>query len=634
MKPYQALIWSEWRQMRNNVIMLSGATILLWMLLLFGCFNKNLAGYIETTATALAIGLPLLYSIVLADSFGREFSQKTDNFLLELPASPTKIFFCKYFASLTVFLFLVALETQLMLYLINLTPGKHVIDGLQFRDWIITLITIATISILAHAMVFLTSLLGRKTGNGIVAIIIMPLLCLMLLPGAMTVTMWFANSDDTWLISSIVLMLIILFCFCIGFGWYLWNFRIARGRKIIRPVIVALCIILATPWLLYGLAYLYFQHSFNSAIREANAAGIETDIKKLIPPPVPDEQNAAPGILKFHHEYKTAHKLYFSKNSVSDRKEPILLPSRADSSWTGTYFNYNKNSRDTVSQKSILEATNLILNAPLMKQCYAILSEALKKPYCRFSKNFTTQKTYNLYFMAYQAGNFLTDRAYALRVSGRDNDFFACLADIDKLSDAFIEQPFQELKSRGLRLKAVEYRTAIAAGPDTVGAIKFYEQMIRDINAINPAMPDEIFRIYTYMEAIDQDKFFIHHDTTLSDRLSMECVKFFIPRKYQSAAAWVRWKIQQNKVQKQALASSSKIAINSALDSLEKVKNRIPGIFKSTNANIGLYFHFRAQFESCKLCLALKIYHIKYGKFPDSLQQLVPEILPDIPVDP
>ncbi|MFA7231623.1 MAG: hypothetical protein WC071_10170, partial [Victivallaceae bacterium] len=41
-----------------------------------------------------------------------------------------------------------------------------------------------------------------------------------------------------------------------------------------------------------------------------------------------------------------------------------------------------------------------------------------------------------------------------------------------------------------------------------------------------------------------------------------------------------------------------------------------------------------AQFESCKLCLALKIYHIKYGKFPDSLQQLVPEILPDIPVDP
>ena len=43
---------------------------------------------------------------------------------------------------------------------------------------------------------------------------------------------------------------------------------------------------------------------------------------------------------------------------------------------------------------------------------------------------------------------------------------------------------------------------------------------------------------------------------------------------------------------------------------------------------------WRAVFEPYKLCLALKIYHIKYGMFPDSLQQLVPEILPEIPIDP
>ena len=34
MKPYQALIWSEWRQMRGNVIALGSVTVLLWLLML------------------------------------------------------------------------------------------------------------------------------------------------------------------------------------------------------------------------------------------------------------------------------------------------------------------------------------------------------------------------------------------------------------------------------------------------------------------------------------------------------------------------------------------------------------------------------------------------------------------------
>ena len=34
------------------------------------------------------------------------------------------------------------------------------------------------------------------------------------------------------------------------------------------------------------------------------------------------------------------------------------------------------------------------------------------------------------------------------------------------------------------------------------------------------------------------------------------------------------------------------------------------------------------------MCLALKIYRCRYGKYPESLQELCPEILKEIPLEP
>ena len=613
MKPYQALIWNEWRQMRGNVIALAGVTVLLWLLLLAASFNKTLAEYVEMVATALTIGLPLLYSIVLADSFAREFSQKTNSFLLELPVTPTKIFFCKYLANLGAFLVLVILEAQLMARLTCLTPGKHYTDGIKPEDWLIGLAAIATIWILAHAMVFLASLLGKKPGNGIVAIIVLPLPVILLLPGAMTATMFLFKDDQYWIISSLLFSLFFLYGFCVWLGWYLWSSRIACGCKIWKLVTASLITMFIIPWMLYSIAYFYFSSDFNSAIREANAAGIETDIKKMILPPVPDEQNAVNGILKFHHEYLALGKL------VKDQK--VSMPSAAQ--WTGTRFDFIKVQHENITPKNIPEATDFILNHPRMNQCNAILSEALKKPYCRFSKNYTFMECYSIDFMAYQAVKFLTYRAYAFRASGQDDDFFACFNSIDRISAALTEQPFARLKEWGFRLKAMEYQTAIAAGPDTAEAVKFYHQMIRNIDSVNYVIPNETFRIYSYLE--DRDG--ILFGGIPGPKIFEKCKLFYLPRLFQSAAAWVRRKIEEEKLLKNTL-------IQPDIKSWQKATNQIPGIFKAIPyLNIWYPFNFRSRFESYKLCLALKIYHIKYGKFPDSLRQLVPEILPKVPIN-
>jgi hypothetical protein len=225
--------------------------------------------------------------------------------------------------------------------------------------------------------------------------------------------------------------------------------------------------------------------------------------------------------------------------------------------------------------------------------------------------------------MAYQAVKFLTDRAYAFRASGQDDDFFACFNSIDRISAALTEQPFARLKECGLRLKAMEYQTAIAAGPDTAEAVKFYHQMIRNIDSVNYVIPNETFRIYSYLE--DRDG--ILFGGIPGPKIFEKCKLFYLPRLFQSAAAWVRRKIEEEKLLKNTL-------IQPDIKSWQKATNQIPGIFKAIPyLNIWYHFNFRSRFESYKLCLALKIYHIKYGKFPDSLRQLVPEILPKVPIN-
>ncbi len=631
MKPYQALIWNEWRQMRGNVMALAGVTVLLWLLMLLGCNDKTFVEYIEMGALALVIGLPLLYSAVLADSFAREFGQKTDSFLLELPVSSTKIFFCKYFANLAAYLVLVLLEVLLMSRFCFRV--KH-IDSMM----VIVFIIFTTAWILVHAIVFLSSLIGKKAGNGIVAIIILPLPYLLLFSGTMTVTMFFINDNYNWIIFSHLFSLFLLCGFCVWFGWYLWSCRIVRGKRVLKPVIVALSYMLIVPWILYGFVYFYFSFSFNSAIREARTAGLELDIKKVVLPPVPAEQNAVLEILNFYHEYQPIYKHYSKKYPESGETTPGTFPSQLllDSLWTGTDFIFNGIPGKIIQPKNIYEITDIIMNDPRINKCYITLSGALKKPYCRFDTDYVSAQycglissVLDIISRASLAVNFLSDRAYALRVVGRNDDFFVCLVSIDRIADALTEQPSAYLKMTGLGFKAIEYQTAIAAGPDTFEAIKFYNKMIRDADSINPTMPDETFMIHNYLKNISS-----LIPPAIDDGFLLKS-KLLFPRHLQSAAAWLRWKIEQDKLLKQASASASIKAIEPAANSLQKIRNAIPGFLKLMVTNDLFYnFMWRERFESYKLCLALKIYYIKHGKFPESLQQLVPEILPSVPINP
>ena len=619
MKPYQALIWNEWRQMRGNVIALAGVTVLLWLVLLAASFNKSFVEYIEMIATALAIGLPFLYSAMLADSFAKECSQKTDSFLLEMPVSPAKIFFCKYLANLGAFLILAILASQIMIRLTRLTSGKHFTDEFSTGDWIITLGIIASSWILGHAMVFVTSLLCKKPGNSITGIIIMPLFYALMLPGTMAVTLYFIKDDNLWVISSMFLAFVILYCLCLGFGWYLWTRRIACGKRILKPVIAVLAVILIAPWILYGIAYLIVWTELKMELVAAKKNNLILDIRQVLPLPVPDDQNAVPEIVKFANNY--------SKQLESSKLDSI---SGWSAYWNETEFRKKQN--DKLPIKATLETAKYFLQNPEINKCYLTLATALKKPF--YQNGFKSEGDNDKYFSnavaSRTAAVFLYNRAHALRLMQREDEMFECLKKIDIITDKLAKEPLENSYFFEILLRRLKYEAAIAAGTDTLSSIKYYNEMIKEIASINFIHPDDTYIVLARQDC-DID---LYIDSSFPAKQFVKtCCSLYSPRQLYYKAVWVQWHVRHQNLLRLAQTGKTFLEIKKDFYLMLR-KGYIPLINVNTYEKIRPYFEYKARFDTYKICLALKIYKAQHGRFPDSLQQLVPEILPEIPCCP
>ncbi|MEI8244418.1 MAG: hypothetical protein WCI51_01230 [Lentisphaerota bacterium] len=621
MKPYQALIWNEWRQMRGNVIALAGVTVLLWLLMLAVCVDNTFAGYVEMMALPLAVGLPLLYSIVLADSFAREFSQKTDSFLLELPASATKIFFCKYFANLAVFLALVILEIQLM----RLIPGRH-FDELHFEDGIMAAAIVVLIWILAHAMVFLTSLLGRKTGNGIVAIIILPLPVILLLPGTMAATMFFVYDETIWSAATVLLTLLVLYGSCIGLSWRLWSCRISRGLKIIKPAIMAFSLLLALPWALYGMAYCYTARQLNAAIGEAKQAGMTQDFAPPVPAS-PSSKAAIAAIDKLGKEY--------NKKFLNDAGIRLLEKYR----W------FNGISSDSAEYDKLAKTADAVLNAPEVSGLCNIMESIKKSADFRLPPSYRLNPAqidlkvfYEQEWIILCCDRILSHKAMALAVKGDSRAFFECLDMFDIMFAASGENPIGQLGDIK-RMQEDKFRIAAYYGPDTPEAAAHYRRYIKEIDGINLSRPDAI--LFWVEKVINSDftpKIMFLCGTAYETAPNALLRWLYLPRLQQSLAAWLKLKIREKELFERARKSASYQAINAEETQLIKLAAKLPGPLRSAynpGCDLGIfqYFIHKSNFEVFKIYFALKIYRARHGRFPDSLQQLAPEILPEIPIN-
>jgi hypothetical protein len=202
------------------------------------------------------------------------------------------------------------------------------------------------------------------------------------------------------------------------------------------------------------------------------------------------------------------------------------------------------------------------------------------------------------------------------------------LKDIDRIADKLAKEPLESSHFFEILLRQLKYETAIAAGPDTLSSVKYYNEMIQEINSINLIKPDDTYIIYEILARKDDEI----SSLSFINQFVESCCRLYSPRQLLYAGAWFQWHIQHQKLLRLASEGKKFLEIDKDLE-LMREKGNIPLIYKNTSENIQIYFWYRTKFDTYKLCLALKIYKAKHGKFPDSLSQLVPSILPKIPCD-
>jgi len=640
MNAIKTLIWNEWHLQRKSFFICVGISVVVWLLVFVMLGLSASKDLIELTAFIITVSFPFLFCCAISDSFSGEFVRKTDSFLLGLPIGTIRVYLCKYLFNLVLFIILTVFLVVLMFKFLTLTGGKSFVGRLNFQDTVSFGLTFLFIYVLIHATMFFATLAGRNLSSWSMTIVLSPVTYVLLLPGTFAVSALFPYHDSIWIIVSLIFTAIVLYCFWVGFGLYLWTRRISRGLKILKPVLISIVAVIIIPWLLYLAVYAYSIYDLSTVKREAKENGIILDFTEMIPPPIPADRNMAPEIMEFYRKYEE-----FCDNNKNNEIVDSF-PSRCiNMAWTKTSSSFSSIPKK-LPFKTERRIADFILDNPEMRKLNLILTKAFTKPECRFDVDYDANNPSMILVphlsVTRHVVDFLSDRAYALRLRGQNRDFFSCLNKIDKLSTALEKEPFRISKLVEISLRQEKYNTAIVAGPDTVDVINNYQALIREIEAMKLYFPNDVamtIKTIEYLnsspEAVQKMVHLIQKYKPQQDIFPWKMWSLLRPRIQRNLTFWLHWNIKRKKLFEKFEKGNSFPEIEKGSRKLRKVETReLFGLFVSYYPPNFNYCRTQAWFELYRIALALKIYHIEHWEFPKTLTPLSPEILPKIPTDP
>ena len=613
MKPYQALIWNEWRQMRGIVLAAAGAMVLLWLTLFV--LSMLRISNIDEIAFLILSTLPMLLTCIGVGTFQGEFKNQTDNFLLSLPISRGKIFWYKYLFNLSLYILLVVLCYSLFFPLTTDPPPiKQFITEFIFTS---SGMIFAAIFLSLHAVIVATPLLQNRPGGkvgGWAGALAFPALII----GIQSIVSLYPCSGTRWIGVIVFIVSFITWLSALGMGYYLWTNYIALKRDVMRPLLTAAGATVVFSAILFTSAYIYSGLDLAAAKRDAQAAGLILE-SKTVTPPTPEAKKDAFRILEALQQYQA------KLNAVKPK-----LPSQL--SINGKNYNWLNASVDAqLSLESMQQAASFILDDPTSIKLYAELCKVLNTPSCRFGGTALMQKVPGASLTGIDLiKTFLQDRAYALELRGRTQDAFECLEFLDKLSDAISNlRNINILRNNIDWIALAKFMMVINIGPDTLDEVKYYQKLLQELDAISPQFYDETGEILKYNDD------FLKTSQWSSPRL-LEIGEFLLTPLYrESLASFLCWQTAYKRLFD--LAATVKFEdIKPAMENLVKQYSELPTlIIPPTHPHpVKRCYKQRSEIAAAKLYLALKIYKAKYGKFPETLAKLSPEILPVIPLNP
>ncbi|MEI8244417.1 MAG: ABC transporter permease [Lentisphaerota bacterium] len=596
MKPYQALIWNEWRRIRGMFLAAAGATILLWLTLFI--LSALHIRDIDLAADAISLMLPLMLSGIGYGAFQNELKSQTDSFLLSLPISRGKIFWCKYLFNFSLYIVLLALCRLLFHQLIS--------SGNSATEFSIMF------CLALHAIGVTAPLMDNRRFNKILAGTVV-LAIMALLIGVQAIVALYTYNELRCIAITAFIMNLILWFSALGMGYYLWTSYIAFKRNVMRPLLVVSGILIIISAILFTTAYIYSGVDLAEAKCEARASGLNLEIIKPATP-MAESKNSASRILNSLSQYQARLNIVRPK-----------LPSQSNNdnrySWLSGTIN------PQLPSETMRQAADFILNDPAAANLYADLLQTLSK----FDGLYLQNAVSGTRLRAIEViRNFLNDRAYALELNGRTPETFECLELLDKLVDSLNTRRDSFYMDWADQIRFSKFNIAVDIGPDTLAEVKHYEKLLQELASMRPEFYDDTSEL---LKLLVNDTFGTSQGLLIYFR---KIAPFLLsPYNRESVAGALRWQVAYKQLFERAVTEKF-TELKADMQNRAKQYFRFPTFVSSLKSPFKIQecYRQRTRIASLELCLALKIYKAKHGHFPDSLAKLAPEILPVIPLNP
>jgi ABC-type transport system involved in multi-copper enzyme maturation permease subunit len=599
------LIWKEWREQRLFFFLAVGIIFLTRFLLWF--FRKEMASYYEDALGIFAhFIIPILFCLFLGViPFTNEFTRNTKPFLLSHPVTAAKIFWVKFFSGLFLLIILITLS--------------HFVFGVDFGNYSKSswpLIYLFLSAIILYSSAFLSSLLLKNT---LPAILITPFILLsgifIVFPLIVGMFLIFPSfSMYVFFTCSVIVAVFLVVSFTA------WRKSAVKDLSCWKTVPLTVMVILFISFGSHGILNLAVTSRLNTTIQQAKAENFKLTLEEVIPPPVPDEKNAA---LVYKEAFKLADRL---KDKYKEEWEYMPYESRI------------KIEELTTEQK---RAISRIMRDPEFVELYALIEKAVNMPACRFEIKYEEGALMLLphHEKMRSLVRLTAARTYILATEGKYREALKFFKTQLGIGDSLKDEPF--LHSQLVRfandvITMNSFRFVMSDVPEGMFSSNDYREIIGMADVKNRqftvAIESEpvIYRGFN-MESIyirgTHPLFMGFHSYILRPVFKAE-TNFYM----KSIMTLVSFSSQPFYSIKEPLGAFEQKIINEAKRFPRYIMARMA--IPSYATAIREQAKYNTYLGSFKLALALRIYREKHSNYPDTLSPLVPEVIPELPFDP
>jgi len=370
--------------------------------------------------------------------------------------------------------------------------------------------------------------------------------------------------------SAIYLTVLACSLVAVAFGWQLWHYGIARGLPVHRILLRQSALVVIAAPILYGTVMATLQWQWNVTRQEV----VSLQIPVREEGSVSNAENAAPLFREFNLRWgRVAPKM------------PRLA--KGQSCFTAGQL------RQMGPVMTGIDAQNADEWVQRILQC----------------RHYRIDVRNEGWFFHHGTGDYLKGKAQYCAFTGDLTGFFTAVKGLLKLSELVWDNR-DHYSADTLCRQA--YELAIRNGPEKTAALPFYRDLLAGVDAQNPwrlKRKDELLRQLKYM-LIPSSLLWWQYPVMLTEDL-------------------IVWQdLLAAKKQVMAEEKPGRLASSGISRPLSDVRN------PSVHANLVEYCGKQEQIMIWKLALAVRIYHLEHGVFPDRLEALVPSILPRVFLDP